>query len=58
MLLRMAKNLILKTQNSHKLVTARKALNALAHKGLLYSEKTVKRNKRYLNYDLQRILDA
>ena len=94
---RMAKNLILKIQNSHKLandgissctiasqqdaylstftkccitvkelsnlkkmseVTARKALNALADKGLLYSEKTVKRNKRYLNYDLKRILDA
>lgn len=37
--------------------TARTALKNLAAKGLLYSDNQTKRNKRYRNYDLMRILD-
>ncbi|WP_338752914.1 Fic family protein [Bacillus sp. FJAT-52991] len=36
--------------------TARSALNALATKGLLYSDKQTKRNKKYVNYDLLGVL--
>lgn len=36
--------------------TARNALNALAEKKLLFSDSDVKRNKKYRNYDLMRIL--
>lgn len=37
--------------------TARLALKNLVAKGLLYSDNQTKRNKRYRNYDLMRILD-
>lgn len=36
--------------------TARNALNSLVEKGLLYTDKQSKRNKKYRNYDLMRIL--
>lgn len=36
--------------------TARKALNSLTEKRLLFTEREVKRNKKYRNYDLMRIL--
>jgi Fic family protein len=36
--------------------TARKALNNISEKDLLYADKYVKRNKHYRNYDLVRIL--
>lgn len=36
--------------------TARKCLNSLAEKDLLFSDKETKRNKKYRNYDLMRIL--
>ncbi|MDR7002129.1 Fic family protein [Neobacillus niacini] len=36
--------------------TARNALNSLAEKKLIYSDTEVKRNKKYRNYDLMRIL--
>ncbi|MCM3742111.1 Fic family protein [Oceanobacillus luteolus] len=36
--------------------TARNALNTLAEKKLLFSDREVKRNKKYRNYDLMRIL--
>ncbi len=36
--------------------TARKALNALAEKDLLFVDTEMKRNKKYRNYDLMRIL--
>ena len=36
--------------------TARKALGSLSEAGLIYADKYAKRNKRYRNYDLVRIL--
>lgn len=36
--------------------TARNALNTLAKKDLLFADTEVKRNKKYRNYDLMRIL--
>lgn len=36
--------------------TARNALNTLAEKKLLFADQEVKRNKKYRNYDLMRIL--
>lgn len=36
--------------------TARNALNTLADKKLLFADKEAKRNKKYRNYDLMRIL--
>ena len=36
--------------------TARNALNSLAEKKLLYADSDIKRNKKYRNYDLMRIL--
>jgi Fic family protein len=37
--------------------TARKGLNTLSEAGLLYTDETTKRNKKYRNYDLIRILN-
>ena len=36
--------------------TARYYLNRLSEKGLLYADKSVTRNRRYMNYDLLRII--
>ncbi|HLS09645.1 MAG TPA: Fic family protein, partial [Lentibacillus sp.] len=36
--------------------TARNALNSLVRKDLLFADREVKRNKKYRNYDLMRIL--
>ena len=36
--------------------TARKGLAVLAEAGLLYTDESVKRNKKFRNYDLMRIL--
>ncbi|MEG0377299.1 MAG: Fic family protein [Eubacterium sp.] len=36
--------------------TARKALNNLSDKGLIYGDKSVKRNRKFRNYDLMRVL--